>query len=71
MPYTKRLLFDLVSDWFDWQSSGTFDRQCQVDGLMVSICSRGYTIESTESLPTELTVIPALKQTWIDVLPVI
>jgi hypothetical protein len=71
MPYTKRLLFDLVSDWFDWQSSGTFDRQCQVDGLMIAICGRDYTIGSTEGLRTEITVIRALKQTWIDVIPVI
>jgi hypothetical protein len=67
MPYTKRLLFDLVRDWFDWQSSGTFDRQCQVDVLIVSICDRGYKIGSTKGLPTEITVKRALKQTWIDV----
>lgn len=70
MPYTKRLLLDLVSYWFDWQSSGTCDLQCQVGGLMASIYGRGYKIRSTEGLPTEITVTRALKQTWTDVLPV-
>jgi hypothetical protein len=60
--YTKSSFFDLVSDWFDWQSNGIFDRQCKFGALMSYIYGSDYMSGSTEGLPTGITVILALSQ---------